>query len=571
MNQGEDMKFIKYVVAVAFAICLTASGAKAQATVAFLGGGSSALFNELGAATQNISGISCIWSYGKTSSIVARDARFASTSVGNIDEQGNIFVAWGPGSGSCDTPAGTFSIYAYMSLDSVVGDRCYFENDGSGTSGCIQIFTLAANTAGQSKVLGITDNATIPSNVISAIANQHYFVAGTDIRPEDAKWAINRMFNSCNTLYPRQPFNQDSYYTYGLGYSTSVPNWGGTVSGYSGTGGGSFNVANFNITGTDPESGAAVPGYSVTVIGAQPIIVAVAPITDTTGIGAATNINGFTLTTFYQGVTARATDLSGPTVANPVTVLVREPLSGTYNTFEYSIPNGTQYHASQDYGNCLSTGLVWQNPLNYQSANTAVAAYRDRVIGTGGMTAALQAAGSSTTGDTMGYFFWSAGNAKGLTNVKYLTVNGIDPIQTTYSNGVLPGSGGTGDPGLGSNITFAGLNAGNYPIWSPLRLVSAATPPAGVTAMITALHTLDSTQHDYIPLSSLNVWHSHFSIQGVTTAESNGNTINTTGDLCPGGIAEAGGDVGGTNVIKQVNSDFCSDYGVTIGLVNKTQ
>jgi hypothetical protein len=177
----------------------------------------------------------------------------------------------------------------------------------------------------------------------------------------------------------------------------------------------------------------------------------------------------------------------------------------------------------------------------------------------------LQAA----TTPTLGYFFWSAGNAKGLTNVKYLKVNGIDPVQSTYSNGVLPGSGATGDPGLGV-VNFAGLNAGNYPIWSPLRLIG---PPgdAGVADMITGLNAISSTQHDYILPSNLNVWHSHFFInnQSIPTP-ANGPTVGTT-TLCAGGTAESGGDAGGTNMLIINNAHFCSDYGATNGLLNKTQ
>jgi hypothetical protein len=565
------MKFVKYLLVLAIAFCAIASVSNAQVTgtLSFLGGGSSALFNELGSASQQIPGISCMWTSGKTANVEAQDARFSPV----INEQGNIWVAWGPGTGTCAAPAGSYSVYSYEQLDSVVGDRCYFEVDSSGTPGCVQIFTVTAGTAGANKIPGITDTTGgIPQGVINTIANKHYFVAGTDVRPEDAKFAVNRMLTPCNQLMPRQPFNQDSYYTSGLGYQTSNPNLGVQVQGFSGTLGGTFNVANFNIVGNDPvDTSSPVPGYVTTTVGAQPIVIAVAPVSDTTGIAAATDINGFTLTLFYQGVTARATDLFGPTTANPVNVLVREPLSGTYNTFEFSIPNGTQFHATQEFGNCNSSGAVFQNPLDLQSANAQVSAFRERVIGTGNMVSVLQTA----TTDTMGYFFWSAGNAAGLTNAKYLTVNGIDPLQSSYSNGVFPGSGGTGDPGLGV-VNFAHLNAGDYPIWSALRLVSVSPLPAGVSNMITALNVINPTQHDYIAPSNLQVWHSHFYINGIGlgTQESNGTTISTAGDLCnpaSGGVAEIGGDAGGTNVLKKVNADFCTDFNVGIGLVNKTQ
>jgi ABC-type phosphate transport system substrate-binding protein len=571
-SQGEGMKFMKYVLVIALAVCAMPSNSKAQ-TLQFLGGGSSALFLELGQASQAIPGVSCIWSFGKNANIVARDNRFSPV----IDEQGNIWIAWGKGTGTCAAPTGSYDVYSYEQLDSVVGDKCYFEVDSSGTPGCVQVLTISSGTAGANKISGFTDTP-IPANVISAINGQHYFVAGTDIRPEDAKFAIIRMLTPCNQLIPRQPFNQDSYFTTGLGYQGSNANLGTTVQGYSGTGGGTFNVANFNIVGNDPVSGSAVPTYGVSTVGAQPILVAVAPFptSGNTGIAAASDIPGFSLALFYQGVIARSTDLQGPTTTNPVNVLVREPLSGTYNTFEFSVPNGTQYHASQDYGNCNSSGAVFQNPLNYQSANAQVSAFRQRVIGTGNMVAALQAA----TTDTMGYFFWSAANAGSSANIKYLKVNGVDPLLPIGQyNGVLPGTGHAGDPGLGA-ITFDGINSGDYPIWSPLRLVSRATTPGGVSAMLTALGTLDSTQHDYITLANLKVWHSHFYINniGLGTQESNGATINpaTPNDLCnppgsPVGTAEIGGDVGGSNVLKVSNANFCADYGVAIGLVNKTQ
>ena len=81
-----------------------------------------------------------------------------------------------------------------------------------------------------------------------------------------------------------------------------------------------------------------------------------------------------------------------------------------------------QFKSSQDANNCNGAAAK-SNPLNIASAVGKVpGAARKRVIGTGEMVATLQAA----TTDTLGYFFWSAGNASNLSNAKYLTVNGID-------------------------------------------------------------------------------------------------------------------------------------------------
>lgn len=561
------MKFIKYLVAGALALCASASICNAQ-NVRFLGGGSSALFQELGSASQSIPGISCIWTHSGGATVAANDAR-----PGAGLENGMEFVAWGTNGGAnCQSPAPGFDIYAYMQLDSVIGDRCYFENDGTG-SGCIQVLTVSALDPGSSpsKVVGQTDTP-IPAAVINALNGQHFFVAGTDVRPEDAKFATMRILTPCNQLIPRQPFNQDSYYTFGLGYQTGNPNVGTPVQGVAALGGGSFNVVNFNIVGNDPITGSPVRAYATNTVGAQPIVISVSPITDAAGVGAASDVNGFTLTLFYQGVLGRSTDLIGPpSPAKAVTVLVREPLSGTYNTFEYSVPNGTQFHASQDYGNCLGSGAVWTNPFNLANANGIVGS-RQRVIGTGKMVAALQA--GAVSDNRMGYFFWSAGNGSGLTNVKYLKVNGIDPFYDAGAayDGVIPGND-IGHPL--TSITFGQINAGNYPIWSALRLVG---PPgnAGVATMLTALNTINPTQHDYIAPANLKVWHSHFYINGIGlgTQEGNGNTIASPNDLCSTvapPVAEVGGDAGGANLLVKNNLQFCMDYNAPIGLVNKTQ
>jgi hypothetical protein len=575
-KKGEDMKLLKYLLVLVVAFCAITSVSHAQGTARLVGGGSSALFNELGSASQAISGVSCIWTSGKTPNIVARDSRFGST----YDEQGNFWVAWGPGTGSCATPAGSFDVYSYEQLDSVIGDRCFFMVDSGGVSGCTQIFSITAGTAGGNKIPGLTDTA-IPGSVVTAIQNQRYNWAGTDVRPEDAKFASVRMFTPCNALLPRQFFNQDSYFTSGLGYASGTANVGVDIQEDSSAGTSVFHVLDFNIFGNDPQTSKPVPAYQTFSIGAQPIIVGVAPASDTAGIAGATDINGFTLTLFFQGILGRTTDMFGPTTTKAVDVYVREPLSGTYNTFEYSIPNGTQYHASEDYANCNSSGTVAQNPMG-TGATTGfnigvpsiggVTPGRHRAIGTGHMVAAINA--GTSTNNRMGYFFWSAGNASGLNNVKYLKVNGIDPLQDTYtSNGILPGGGGVGDPGIGANITFSGLKAGNYPIWSVLRLVG---PPSNafIGNMLTALNTITGSQHDFVPLSSLKVWHSHFFINNIGMSSANaatGNTISSANDLCTGSTPEGGGDAGGSVLTIQANKDFCSDFSVPAGLLNKTQ
>jgi hypothetical protein len=553
------------------------------ANVMFLGGGSSALFAELGQAAVIQAGTgACVWTQGSNVKIVARDAR---TSITPTDEGGDIWVAWTPGTGTCTAPTGSYNIWSYMSLDSAIGNRCYFEVDSSGIPGCVQVITIAAGTAGANKLCypsptscgSFADTAGgIPASVISALNGQHWFVAGTAILPTDAKYATYRALQPCGVPIYRQPFDQEVRISYGLGYATSTTSGGTEIKSYYSNG--VFHTLDFNISGNDPINATApVPGYTTLTVGAQPIVVAVGPNdTTSTGLSLATDIPSYVLMSFYNGALGRANDLIGPTQSLAVTTLVREPLSGPYNVFEWSAVNNSQFHDSQDAFNCNSSaGYIVSNPMNLTSINGGrdlhyLNAYRRRVIGTSEMTAQLQNA--SDQDNRLGYFFWSAGNASGLSNVKYLTVNGVDPLLNSYSNGALPGSGGSGDPGLGA-VTFKGLNQGDYPIWSALRLITRSPYIPAVSNLISAMQTLNSTQSDFVTLANLNVWHSHYSLPAIAVnAVANGTTIRTAGDLCnsSGALPEVGDDAGGATILKQANADFCADYGNITGLVNKT-
>ena len=192
-----------------------------------------------------------------------------------------------------------------------------------------------------------------------------------------------------------------------------------------------------------------------------------------------------------------------------------------------------------------------------------------RVLATGEMVTQLQAA--PTAGDQrLGYFYWSSANAAGFTasNGKYLTVNGVDPLQDTYTDGVLPGVDSSHPL---SHVTFKWLNAGDYPIWSVLRIISQSPTPVGVTNLVSAAQELNVSQHNFISAPNLQVWHSHYYLPTVGYGVGAvGTTIATTNDLCPapGALPESGGDLGGANLLKQVSSDFCVDFSNVTGLIN---
>lgn len=574
------MKFTKYLVALVFAFCAFTGITNAQ-NVQFLGGGSSALFQELGAAAFTIvnvpAGQGCLWTSGSTAGqnppaagqdyFAARDARPGIANNG--DENGNIFIAWNTNGGTCAAPTAGYNIYAYMQLDSTIGDRCYFENDGSGHSGCL-LFALLNGANGANKITTQADvpaASQLPAAILTALTSGatagHFFVGGTDIRPEDALFATQRALAPCNVLILRQFFNNTSYALLGGGYQTANPNVGAPIAGDAAYGGGTFNVVNFNITGLDPITSAAVPGYTVNTVGAQPELIIVGPTTDG-AVGQMTDITNYTLSQYYAGNLGRTTDLFGVNVAEAMNFLVRESLSGTYNVFEYSNPQSTQFHTGQETGNCTAGGAVLQNPMHLPTAPGVFggAVNRIRSLGTGNIYKFVDAAPNGTP--VLGYAFWSAGNVASLAKTKYLKVNGIDPLLPAGQyNGLVPGSAEVGAPPI-ANVTFDGLNAGDYPIWSPLRLVAPNPVPAGVTAMLTALDNLNVLQNDYIKRANLKIWHSHFQINGQPANASNGSLF------CAGGLVEGGGDAGGSTMLGINDTHFCADFGTNVGKLNLT-
>jgi hypothetical protein len=584
------MKYIQYLVLAILAYCGMAGSSEAQ-TVQFVGGGSPSLFLELGQAAQSASSIGtpCVWTSGPNSNVSA------SETYGFVTLYGNIWVTWSPGStGTCAAPSGSgINVYAYMSAESASALVCFFEVEGStGNSGCVLNLTIAPGTAGANLLCApapgncssFGPDTAIPQVIISALNGQNWFVAGTDIRPEDAVFAVNRGTTGCQMTVWRQPFDQGLRQVYGLGYegAPGSPDFTTVESSFPAPPPPSLNyfqVSSLAITG------GSVRSYSVSNVGAQPIVVVVGPVpAGGTGIGAATDITGYALTGFLQGVLGRSTDLFGVSSANPVTTLIREPFSGPYNVMEYSIPNSSQFHASQDDVDCFNPPQGDErvmNPMTLQSTNGQILAFRKRVIGNDQMVAQLATASS----DTLGYFFWNAANAANFTasTAKYLKVNGVDPLLDEYVDGVLPGADAAHPL---SNVTFKWVNMGDYPLWSALRLISTSPAPASVTNLVAAVQTLSSTQYDFIPIANLNVWHSHFAlpatVAGVASngttiyvgVGANGTTINpaTPGDLCnaPGALAETGAEAGGANVLKVLNGDFCADFGNTSGVINKS-
>src|SRR5262249_31305802 len=139
--------------------------------------------------------------------------------------------------------------------------------------------------------------------------------------------------------------------------------------------------------------------------------------------------------------------------------ILREPLSGTMNTMEFSIPRSASMQlaapslASQEAGinlaNACNAGVNCPNPLFLPGPRGS---HRERGIGNGQVTNGVNnntVGGVKDTANAVAYGFFSYGNVSKFTGaggtVRYATVDGVDPFNPT---------------GLYGPYTFQGVNYG---------------------------------------------------------------------------------------------------------------
>ena len=247
-----------------------------------------------------------------------------------------------------------------------------------------------------------------------------------------------------------------------------------------------------------------------------------------------------------------------------ISPVLREPLSGTMNTTEYSVfvPGGH----SQETG----VSATANNPLD-QACGTG---FRYRAVGTGDEV-------NDVIGhaNTLGYSFFSyESTAAGKTD-KYITLNSVDPINATYSTGALPAcpvvSGQYSCP-IAGGASFPNLRKGTYPAWSIYRAVTDSAGQANMATLIAKAQSLvNNNIPDFVPFTpvcttsptgtndpGLAIYREHFLPSTISTIP---DTITITPNdgaagpsvtctvkratlkaLTLGGGTEAGGDVGGT-------------------------
>lgn len=496
--------------------------------------------------------------------------------VGGLDsrpstphEGGNVWVSWNAAAAS--NPYGANPVVcAYLSVDSVVGQRMLFGTASGATGSLILDATEAAAGTAQggipcagpgkvgAKAVPQFDDSlnTLPCPVWNILVSHAAFNgAATDIRPEDALFANSRALAPCGTVTTPVPCGSDTGKN-GLGYGP-YPTGVAVNSSFDGT---SANVIAYNITGNDPISTAdtVTPGATLQ-IGAYPIMI-FANTTKTTNPGdfgslIPTNINSHVAGQVFSasstpgglgqalvaGGAFRTSDVTGSlTVAGqPMNIVVREPVSGTFNTFEWQLVRDQGFYRSQEWGvdpadnigtdaaNCTARPVV-ANCGNPYFHILPASASRRRAIGTGQLVNAVGGKSSTApptctqtapyTGGPLGglpngigYAFWSFAtyaDACVHADLHYLQIDGVDPLFADPSfdpngPGVFPTCT---TPGLTCQaVPFTNIVNGAYRSWNIIRMVmkntytNPASGPSVPALVLAAQDQAHSTIPDFVP------------------------------------------------------------------------
>jgi len=504
----------------------------------FNGAGSSAAFNSfaLAAGPAQGGGVCGGFIWTKKSGAQGVDNRGTG-----LLETGNVWIVW-------DNSSAPKRVCSYIAVDSIIGQQLFYAAPASTFN-----ILFSAGTAGDNLVPTLTDTP-IPQAVINVLQGQAFNAAPTDIRPEDA------LFEETRVLAPLDPVHYN-----GLGYGpgpvgTSIKSAFSTKS---------STPALYALSGTDPITGQPIPATKTEDVGVQ-VVVAIVNAEQGSGqnsghFGDSTsffNVNRRDLALAQGGGYAFTKDLTSvPGQATvSLNVIAREPLSGTFTTMEFNIPRNLETNSTQEFNVNPATGQGTTcpgqpcgNPLFLSNG----AGWRKRAIGNGEEIAQI---GTAANGDALGYAFWSVGNLAGQSpNIRYLQVDGVDPINLGYVDGTLPTCTAP-CPGI---VSFANVASGSYPIWNTLRVVAHKPFPAGVTALISgAQKQVVDIYPDFLPLGSMGVLRSHYKQSGIFPA-------NGSGGDCTNG--EAGGDVGGAVLTIQGDQDYCAATSTKSGRTNLKQ
>ena len=629
-------KFLVVPVCLVVALLMASSAFGQAITPTVVAVGSSAIFNAMAVAAVTkdpITGAAApcgsnVWTQaGGATTVAGIDGRSASIPA----EPGKIWVAW-------DNSTTPTVVCAYLTVDSIVGDRLFYSQHQSVVNGGEENGTLLLNpgaAGGSCQVPFLQDNGAncsaspiVAGNALPAVIQQSlngfpFNVAFTDIRAEDAAYANSRAI--CT------PANPPGYSC--LGYGPS-PIGTPFESSYSLTAGAvtQAQIILFGLsTFLDPITAYVVPNSTTTNVAQNPVTFYV-NVSDTGKAGgfgnlyaAGGNTQSHTLALVFSGLLGLTTDVSGTqgVVGQPLRVLLREAASGTYNTFEWQIvrAKGTDYAQETGLTFTRGDGITDCGASNSANQGPAEPGYpgtwnttgngtfdlpdavnkgcvdplyvggpngsnRTRGIGTGEVVKAANT-NDPNVPDAIGYAFWGFGNFAGKANLKYLTVDDVDPLGPTGGyTGVYPTCTGFANlvPSTLScpSLSFANVKNGGYRNWNIIRAITYCSPtttpacagsalpvdflsPNAVAGLIQAAQDqAENTVNDFIPFvycanaacssktNNVPVFRSHYFVSG--SNEANGTH----------GETEAGGDMLGAIFNVQSDVDYFNNTGTEI-------
>ena len=541
------MSRMKSALAVLLLAAIAGLAPKAQGqTVKIMIAGSSAMWQATGLAAYNYhlsGGVPTTCLTGSTppcfhftgKGFTLNDTRPKLVGGQTLVDSNTVWIVWDSHLNSSSQPAP--NVWAYIKVDSVVGDRCYFAHPRCNVA-APSPFPSAANSIASNLWGDGSSDTTPPLNVqalFESAAGVLVNAAATDIRPEDGLFAMCRANSALDTTNLTAPL--------GLGYNSNNPSGAcpttkslavlvGTDIG-SAVSTATAHVADFNISGTDPFSGQTIPAFTTVSVGASPIIF-VGHVSSGSPLSSVTNVSDSQLQSVFsgQGTTANPGCDSanlGASSSGPLDVFLREPLSGTYNTTEFNVMLYPDFSGTSQETGVSPSG----NPAILNSACSGGIGVRKRGVGTGDIITALF---GETTNDAIGYTFFSYGNvsngSKGIndsSSFRYFTLNGVDPIfhkyvgtaggtaldpgQPNTSVGEIPGAvdacSGAGFPCPENKIwngglSFPNLRSGQYRAWSILRLVSDGAGLAVAKTLGTAAQSFaDGNTPDFVPVVAI--------------------------------------------------------------------
>jgi hypothetical protein len=446
------------------------------------------------------------------------------------NDPGTLWVVWD----SASTP----NVWVYIKTEAIGGIRCYFAQPHCNVNATSSV--LAAAGASQislpAPVWG-SDTNLPPSIQALFTTGQFVNVASSDGRPEDAAFVIARVNSQ---LGASAQGGSASDGLDGLGYNannapgvapaypigTSGKGVGNPIlSGYPSSTGVSTILA-FNITGKDPFSNTTIPAYTVTNIGAAPLIF----VTERDK-GQLTNLTNASETQLQQVFSGNDCDASAFGLpAGGINIFLREPNSGQGSSADALVFRRPTVYPNPVLGVSQEANVngAVNNPLKGQ-AGTCLSGSGARYRAIGGseeVKSVLNSASKFGGTDGIGYTYFSYGNVTSLAsnpNYGYITLNGVDPIFASYKagNSIDPGQptvqgelpGATNLPAAcsgafpcteaqiwGNGFSFPNLRNGTYRAWSVYRVISTGTATTNIKALVTASNKFAVTSvPDYVP------------------------------------------------------------------------